>query len=71
MNRRHLLLGLSGAALATILTPEFAQAAAQTAKGAAAGLDWRLAFADLDADVAPAALTLVEGRAPVGLSGSL
>ncbi len=36
MNRRNLLQGLSGAALATVLTPELAQAAAQIAKGAAA-----------------------------------
>lgn len=71
MNRRHLLRGLSGAALATILTPELAQAAAQTAKAAAAGLDWRIALADLDADVPPTAMTLVEGRAPAGLAGSL
>ena len=71
MNRRHLLQGLSGAALATILTPELAQAAAQTAKGAAAGLDWRVAFADLDADVPPTAMKLVAGRAPAGLAGSL
>jgi len=71
MNRRHLLRGLSGAVLATILTPELAQAAAQTAKGAAAGLDWRVAFADLDADVPPTAMKLVQGRAPAGLAGSL
>src|SRR3954469_17266366 len=71
MNRRHLLQGLAGAAAATVLTPELAQAAAQMSKGAAAGLDWRIAFADLEGDVAPASMRLVRGRAPAGLSGSL
>jgi all-trans-8'-apo-beta-carotenal 15,15'-oxygenase len=71
MNRRNLLQGLSGFALAAIVTPEIAQAAGQLARGEAAGLDWRLGFADLDADVAPAAMRRVSGRAPQGLAGAL
>ena len=71
MNRRHLLQSLSGAAIATVLTPELAQAAAQLSKGAAAGLDWRVAFADLDADMPQTPMRLVQGRAPAGLAGSL
>jgi carotenoid cleavage dioxygenase-like enzyme len=71
MNRRHLLQGLAAGAAATILTPELAQAAAQLARGAGSGLDWRIAFADLDADMPPTPMRLVEGRAPAGLAGSL
>jgi carotenoid cleavage dioxygenase-like enzyme len=71
MNRRYLLQSLSGAAIATVLTPELAQAAAQLSKGAAAGLDWRVAFADLDADMPQTPMRLVQGRAPAGLAGSL
>ena len=71
MNRRNLLQGLSGLALASIVTPEIAQAAGQLARGEAAGLDWRLGFADLDADLAPAAMRRVSGRAPQGLAGAL
>ena len=71
MNRRHLLQTLSGAAIASVLTPELAQAAAQLRHGAVSGLDWRVGFEDLDADVPPTAMTRVSGRAPMGLSGSL
>ena len=70
MNRRQLLQTFSAAACA-VLTPELAQAAAQTSQGARAGLDWLVAFADLDADLPRAAMTRVQGRAPAGLAGSL
>lgn len=71
MNRRNLLQSLSGLALASIVTPEIALAAGQLAQGEAAGLNWRLGFADLDADVAPAAMRRISGRAPAGLAGAL
>ena len=71
MNRRHLLQTLSGAAMASILTPELAQAAGQLRQGAAAGLDWRVAFADLDTDLPPTPMRRVSGRSPQGLAGSL
>ena len=71
MNRRELLTTLSGVAAAAVLTPELAQAAAQLAKGAAAGVNWQVAFADLEADLPRQTMTLIHGRAPVGLAGSL
>ncbi len=71
MNRRHLLQGLAGGAAVSILTPELAQAAAQLRAGEAAGLDWRVAFADLEADMPQTPMHLVQGRAPAGLAGSL
>ena len=71
MNRRQMLHSLSGIALASVVGPEVAHARAQLAAGADAGIDWRVAFADLDADVARAPMRLVEGRAPAGLAGSL
>jgi all-trans-8'-apo-beta-carotenal 15,15'-oxygenase len=71
MNRRNLLQGLSSLAVATVITPEIAQARAQGAKATASGLDWRIAFADLDADVAASPMRRISGRAPVELAGSL
>jgi all-trans-8'-apo-beta-carotenal 15,15'-oxygenase len=71
MNRRQLLQGLSAGAAAAVLTPEIAQAAAQAGRAAKAGVDWQVAFADLDADLPRAAMTRVRGRAPEGLAGSL
>lgn len=68
MDRRHFLRALGGATATAILTPEIAQAAAQMARP---GLDWRVAFADLDADVPRTGMRLVQGRAPRGLAGSL
>ena len=63
MNRRSFLS--AGAAAATLaLNPDRLFAA--TAQG-----DWTLGFADLEADVAPRDLTLIQGRPPAGLSGSL
>ncbi len=71
MNRRDLLSRLAAVAAAPILAPELTHAAAQMEAAAAAGVDWSLAFADLDADHAPAAMRLVSGRCPEGLSGVL
>jgi carotenoid cleavage dioxygenase-like enzyme len=68
MDRRHFLASLGAAG---VLTPEIAQAAAQGAMAAAAGIDWRPAFADFEVDLARAPMTLVSGRAPDGLSGAL
>jgi len=71
MNRRDLLTRLGGIALAPLLTPELAHAAAQLEAGAASGVDWSLAFADLDADHRTSAMKLISGRCPEGLSGAL
>jgi len=71
MNRRQLLQSLSGVAASAILTPELAQAAAQLKQGASAGINWQIAFADLEADLPRAPMKLIHGRAPVGLAGSL
>jgi carotenoid cleavage dioxygenase-like enzyme len=71
MKRRSLLTALPTLALGALVSPEIARAAAQLAAGAASGLDWGLAFADLDDDLAPAAMTRVAGACPEGLAGSL
>ncbi|MBU1377533.1 MAG: carotenoid oxygenase family protein [Alphaproteobacteria bacterium] len=68
MDRRHFLSALGGAAATAILTPEIAQAAAQMGQG---GVDWQVAFADLETDVPRTGMKLVQGRAPQGLAGSL
>lgn len=69
--RRTLFMGaaaLSGAlASSRVLTPD----AARAAQALTAASDWSLATADVEGDVSPRALTLVHGRAPEGLSGSL
>jgi carotenoid cleavage dioxygenase-like enzyme len=65
-SRRHFLM--SAAALsAAVATPETVWAA--MAQDAAA--PWALATADLDTDVSPRAMRLVQGRAPAGLEGTL
>lgn len=67
-SRRTFLTG--AAALTTgamIATPDIAFAA----RALTATTGWELATADVEADVAPRALTLVHGRAPAGLTGSL
>ena len=71
MDRRHFLQTLTGAAATTVLSPELAQAAAQLRQGAAAGINWQVAFSDVDADLPRAPLRLVHGRAPKDLAGSL
>ncbi len=68
MDRRNFLRALGGATATAVLTPEIAQAAAQMGQ---AGIDWQIAFADLEADAPRTAMTLVQGRAPQGLAGSL
>ncbi|MFC5344965.1 carotenoid oxygenase family protein [Brevundimonas staleyi] len=65
-SRRHFLMG-AAALSAAVATPEMVRAA--IAQEAAA--PWALATADLEADVAPRALSLVHGRAPAGLEGTL
>ena len=66
MNRRSFLTAGAGFA-ALALSPEVLQAAAANQ---VAG-DWRLGFADLEADVPRGPMTLIQGRAPAGLSGAL
>jgi len=68
MDRRNFLRALGGATATAILTPEIAQAAAQMAQP---GVDWQVAFADLEADVPRAAMRRIHGKAPQGLAGSL
>jgi carotenoid cleavage dioxygenase-like enzyme len=63
MHRRQLLQSFAGVLGAAILTPELAQAAA--------GADWTVGFADLDADLPASPMRRVAGKAPAGLSGSL
>ena len=53
------------------MTPELALAAEQLTVGAALGVDWGLAFADQDGDMAPAPMTRMSGACPPGLAGSL
>ena len=55
------------AAAALAMTPDVAFAA----RAMRAASDWSLATADVEGDIAPRALTLIHGRAPEGLSGSL
>lgn len=66
--RRTVLTGaLAVSAGAMIATPDIAFAA----RALTATTGWELATADVEADVTPRALTLVHGRAPAGLTGSL
>ncbi len=71
MNRRKLFAGFSGIAACAIVAPEIAQAAAQLVAGQAGGIDWTLAFADLESDVAPVAMRRIAGACPAQLAGSL
>lgn len=65
-SRRHFLMG-AAALSAAVATPEMVRAA--IARDVA--IDWSLASADLEADIAPRALQLIHGRAPAGLEGTL
>ncbi len=71
MNRRSLIARISALAAGALLPPEISQAAGQLAIGAALGVDWGLAFADLDADLAPQTLKRMSGKSPDGLNGAL
>jgi all-trans-8'-apo-beta-carotenal 15,15'-oxygenase len=71
LNRRRLLRQMSGLAAGALVTPEIARAAGQLVVGAALGVDWGLAFADLDGDLAPAKMSLASGACPADLAGSL
>lgn len=63
MNRRDVLRGAALTGAAAFLTPE--------ALWAAAASNWTLGMADVEADVTPTVLTLVHGRAPDDLKGTL
>lgn len=65
-SRRHFMMG-AAALSAAVATPEMVRAAAALEQAA----DWALATVDLETDVAPRALSLVHGRAPDGLAGTL
>ena len=65
-SRRSFLTGAAALA-AAVVTPETVRA--MTAMQIA--YDWGLATADVEADVAPAAMRLIHGRAPAGLEGAL
>ena len=70
-SRRDLMIRLSALAAGALVLPEMAQAAGQLAVGAALGVDWGLAFADRDGDLAPAPMRLLSGACPEGLNGAL
>ena len=61
--RQILQLGATGLAAATLMMPERLLAEVPA--------DWRLGVADVEGDVSPRAMTVVHGRAPAGLSGTL
>ena len=64
MNRRSFLTAAAGLA-AVAFNPDVLYAAS-------AGIgDWTLGVADIEADIAPQTMRLVEGRAPAGLAGRL
>jgi all-trans-8'-apo-beta-carotenal 15,15'-oxygenase len=65
-SRRSFLMG-AAALSAAVVTPDLVRAA----QAAASTPDWALATADVEADIAPRALSLVHGRAPEGLQGVL
>ena len=64
MMDRRALLGSAMLAGLTVIAPDQALAGAAPA-------DWTLGVADIDADIPPAAMTRVAGRAPAGLAGTL
>jgi carotenoid cleavage dioxygenase-like enzyme len=64
-DRRHFLGGAAaGIATTALVTPEHLFAASAPA-------DWRLGVADVEQDVSPRVMRLVQGKAPAGLSGTL
>jgi all-trans-8'-apo-beta-carotenal 15,15'-oxygenase len=63
MDRRDFLRGAALTGGASLLTPE--------AVWAAAANDWTLGLADVEADVAPTAMTRLHGKAPAELKGTL
>ena len=65
-SRRNFLMG-AAALSAAVVTPETVRAMAAMQASA----DWALATADLEGDITPRALRLVNGRAPAGLEGAL
>lgn len=67
MNRRDILSGAALLGGAALLTPERVWAAAANTKAA----DWTLGLADVEADVAPSAMTRLHGRPPAELKGTL
>ena len=68
ISRRGMLAGMGVAAGTTIAASMFS---AERALAAAMPEGWRLGFADLESDISPHAMQLVEGRAPAGLIGDL
>jgi all-trans-8'-apo-beta-carotenal 15,15'-oxygenase len=62
---------MSGLAAGALLPPELARAAAPLTVGAALGVDWGLAFADRDDDLAPVPMKRISGACPPDLAGSL
>jgi len=65
-SRRSFLMG-AAALSAAVATPEIVRAAAALDVAA----DWALVTRDLEGDVAPQTLSVIQGRAPAGLEGSL
>lgn len=65
-SRRSFLMG-AAALSAAVVTPD----AVRAAQALSQANDWSLVTGDVEADVAPRALTLTHGRAPAGLEGAL
>ena len=65
-SRRNVMAGAAGL-IGLSLTPELAAAQA----GMAMAADWKVAFADLETDLAPRAMQRLRGKAPEGLAGTL
>lgn len=72
MDRRRLIEGLGWSALAASASPTLARAQPPS-RGAPPppSAPWSLGFADLYADVQPQPMTLMAGRSPAGLKGTL
>ncbi len=66
LTRREVLGSLAGI-VSLPLVPELAQALA----GMQAAADWRIAFADLDSNLASTPLTCIQGKVPRDLAGTL
>lgn len=63
LSRRTLISGGAALTAAAVLAPHDGWAAAKP--------DWSLAIGDIEADIAPAPMRLVQGRPPAGLAGTL
>ncbi|MEL7729432.1 carotenoid oxygenase family protein [Citromicrobium bathyomarinum] len=68
LSRRSMLAGLGVAAGTTIAA---SQLSIERAFAATMPADWQLGFRDVESDIAPHTMELVQGRMPAGLAGDL